>query len=460
VKDFATAYNPPERNRPRYSHPDESNGMACHSDTKKPTLSVFGLGYVGCVTAACFASLGFRVVGVDVDARKIRAIQEGRSPFYEPGLEPMLSEHLKTGLLTATLSTAEALRDADYAFLCVGTPSAANGNLNLDQLRKVASEIGNHIDGRTKPLTVIVRSTIFPGTCDEIVSTALRSKADVVANPEFLREGSAVRDFMEPSVVVIGSNTPAAAARVAALYEDLPGRMAIVGLRTAELVKYTFNTFHALKIAFANEIGTLSTLLGLDGTEVMDTLCLDTKLNISSAYLKPGFAFGGSCLPKDLRALNYRARRLDLDLPLLRSVLPSNEAHVERAFNRVMETGYRKVGIYGLAFKPNTDDLRESPSIALIERLIGKGCDVKIYDPHICLDALYGSNRAFLLNSLPHIGRCMEDCLSKLLGWAELVAITQEPTAELREVLMQSPAPVIDLVTFDDVRVAFLEAAV
>jgi GDP-mannose 6-dehydrogenase len=460
VNEFSPVYNSPECNRGKYPYAAKPENVDYYSGAKlvKPTIAVFGLGYVGCVTAACFASLGFRVVGVDVDARKVRAIQDGRSPFYEPGLEPLIAEHLSTGLLTATLSTADALHDADHAFLCVGTPSAANGNLNLEQLRKVALEIGGHLNGRTRPLTVVVRSTIFPGTCDEIVTPALQSKADVVANPEFLREGSAVRDFMEPSVVVIGSNNRAAAERVAALYEGLPGKMSIVGLRTAELVKYTFNTFHALKIAFANEIGTLSTFLGLDGTEVMETLCLDTKLNISPAYMKPGFAFGGSCLPKDLRALNYRARRLDLDFPLLRSVLPSNEAHIERAFNRVMETGCRKIGIYGLAFKPNTDDLRESPSVALIERLIGKGCDVKIYDPHICLDAIYGSNRAFLLSSLPHIGRCMEEGLPRLLSWAELIVVTQEPKAEMRQTLLQSPVPVIDLVTFENVGVPLLAA--
>jgi GDP-mannose 6-dehydrogenase len=417
----------------------------------KPTIAVFGLGYMGCVTAACLAGLGFRVVGVDVDGHKIQAIQDGRSPFYEPGLEPLIGEHLRSGLLRATFSTADALRDAAFAVLCVGTPSAANGNLNLDKLRKVAMEIGGYMDGRTKPLTVVVRSTVFPGTCDEIVIPALQSKAVVVANPEFSREGDAIRDFMEPSLVVVGSHNRAAAEQVAALYDGLPGQISIVGLRTAELIKYTFNTFHALKIAFANEIGALSTFLSLDGAEVLRTVCLDTKLNISSAYMKPGFAFGGSCLPKDLRALNYRARQLNLDLPLLRSVLPSNEAHIVRAFNRVMETGFSKIGIYGLAFKPNTDDLRESPSVALIECLVGKGCAVKIYDPHICLDAIYGSNRAFLLSSLPHIGRCMENSLHTVLGWAELVVVTQEPKAEEKQILMQ--LPVISLVNPDGVAV-------
>ena len=423
----------------------------------KPIIAVFGLGYVGCVTAACFSELGFRVIGVDVDARKVRAVTDGQSPFYEPGLEPLIAKHLKTGTLTATLSTEEALRDADYAFLCVGTPSAPNGNLNLDYLRNVATEIAGHLDGRSKPLTVVVRSTVFPGTCDEVVAPAVEPKATVVANPEFLREGSAVKDFMEPSLVVVGSHNRAAAERVAALYAGLPVQTAVVALRTAELIKYTCNTFHALKIAFANEIGTLSAALGLDGAEVMETVCRDTKLNISPVYLKPGFAFGGSCLPKDLRGLTYRARQLDLDLPLLNSVLPSNEAHISRAFQRVMEMGARKIGVYGLAFKPNTDDLRESPGVALIERLIGKGCDVKIYDPHIQLDAIYGSNEAFLLKALPHIGRSMEKSLQGVISWAELIVVTQQPNAEAQQALSHSPVPVINVASSEGITAPKLE---
>ncbi len=425
---------------------------------EKPTIAVFGLGYVGCVTAACFTDLGFRVIGVDVDARKVRAIQDGQSPFYEPGLEPLIAKHLNSGLLTATLSTEEALRDADFAFLCVGTPSAPNGNLNLDYLRKVSTDIAAHLDGRSKPLTVVVRSTVFPGTCDEVVAPAVEPRAAVVANPEFLREGSAVKDFMEPSLVVVGSHNRAAAERVASLYADLPVETSVVALRTAELIKYTCNTFHALKIAFANEIGTLSASLGLNGAEVMETVCRDTKLNISTAYMKPGFAFGGSCLPKDLRALTYRARQLDLDLPLLNSVIPSNEAHIVRAFRRVIEMGCRKVGVYGLAFKPNTDDLRESPGVTLIERLIGKGCDMKIFDPHIQLDAIYGSNQAFLLSSLPHIGRSMEKSLQGVLGWADVIVVTQEPSAEARKVLANSPVPVIDVTSSEGTAVPKLEA--
>lgn len=425
---------------------------------QKPTIAVFGLGYVGCVTAACFAELEFRVVGVDIDARKVRAIRDGQSPFYEPGLEPLIAKHLSSGSLTATPSTQEALRDADFAFLCVGTPSAPNGNLNLDYLRKVATEIGSHLDGRAKPLTVVVRSTVFPGTCDEVVAPSVEPRATVVANPEFLREGSAVKDFMEPSLVVVGSHNRAAAEGVASLYAGLPVQTSVVALRTAELIKYTCNTFHALKIAFANEIGTLSTSLGLDGAEVMETICRDTKLNISSVYMKPGFAFGGSCLPKDLRGLTYRARQLDLDLPLLNSVLPSNEAHMTRAFRRVMEMGCRKIGIYGLAFKPNTDDLRESPGVALIERLIGKGCDVKIYDPHIQLDAIYGSNEAFLLKALPHIGRSLEKSLQGVISWAELIVVTQQPNAEAQQALSHSPVPVINVASSEGFTAPKLES--
>ena len=412
-----------------------------------PSIAIFGLGYVGCVTAACLANLGYRVIGVDIDARKVRAVQDGQSPFYEPGLEALIQSNLRNQRLSATTSTSDALRDADFAFLCVGTPSASNGNLNLDPLRRVTADIACHLSGRERPLTVVVRSTVFPGTCEEVVGPLSEDAPmmTLVANPEFLREGSAVKDFMQPSLVVVGSDDPSAARRVASLYASLPVEVSVVGLRTAELIKYACNGFHALKIAFANEIGTIATALGLEGEEVMRTVCRDTKLNISPAYLKPGSAFGGSCLPKDLRALTYRARQLDIELPLLNSVLPSNEAHIARAFRRVLETGSRKIGIYGLAFKPNTDDLRESPAVALIERLIGKGCDVRVYDPHIQLESIYGSNQAFLLSSLPHIGRCMEKSLEAVLDWAEVMVVTQETTSLARETVAKYVVSVIDV---------------
>lgn len=427
-----------------------------------PSLAIFGLGYVGCVTAACFAELGYRVVGVDIDARKVQAVESGQSPFYEPGLQEIIQRNLQSGRLSATTSTADALRNADFAFLCVGTPSASNGNLNLDPLRRVTADIACHLSAaRVRPLIVVVRSTVFPGTCDEIVAPLSEHGAALalVANPEFLREGTAVKDFMQPSLVVVGSHDLAAAQKVASLYASLPVKTSVVTLRTAELIKYACNAFHALKITFANEIGTIATALGLEGEEVMRTICRDTKLNISPAYLKPGFAFGGSCLPKDLRALNYRARQLDVELPLLNSVLPSNEAHIARAFHRVLETGFRKIGIYGLAFKPNTDDLRESPGVALIERLIGKGRDVRIYDPHIRLESIYGANQAFLFSSLPHIERCMEKNLEAVLDWAEVMVITQDATAEARKVIAGYSAPVIDVTSSDGGQMAKMAEA-
>ena len=413
-----------------------------------PTIAVFGLGYVGCVTAACFAALGYRVRGVDVDVRKVQAIQDGQSPFYEPGLDVLLRENLTTGRLTATCSTEEALECADIAFVCVGTPSSGNGNLNVEQLHRVCADIAEHMSERMRPLTVVIRSTVFPGTCDQVVAPVFHkwAKVTVVANPEFLREGSAVNDFMKPSLLVVGSHDSDAARNIAALYSALEVEARIVKLRTAELIKYACNAFHALKIAFANEMGTLATLLELDAEEVMETVCKDHKLNISAAYLRPGFAFGGSCLPKDLRAMNYRARQLDIELPLLKSVLLSNEAHILRAFRQIMDTGFTRIGIYGLAFKPNTDDLRESPAVALVEMLIGKGRDIKVYDPHIELDALYGSNRAFLFRTLPHIGRCMEKQLDLLLEWADIFVATIEPSKETLEKLTASGIPIINLV--------------
>jgi GDP-mannose 6-dehydrogenase len=419
-------------------------------------IAVFGLGYVGCVTAACFAELGHRVVGVDIDESKVRVVLERKSPFYEPNLDSFLKSALLEGRLTATTSTPIALHDADFAFLCVGTPSGRNGDLNVGQFRRVVEEIEPHIAELRKPVAVVVRSTVFPGTSDEVLGPLAQKypHVSVVSNPEFLREGSAVSDFLRPSLLVIGSHDQVAASRVANLYAALPVEATLMSLRAAELIKYACNAFHALKIAFANEIGSLASALQLDGVEIMRTVCLDTNLNISSAYLKPGFAFGGSCLPKDLRALTYRARQLDLDLPLLSSVLPSNEAHISRALSRIMDSGWHRLGIYGLAFKPNTDDLRESPTVALIERLTGKGHEVKIYDPHIHFDKIHGSNRAFALNTVPHIGKFMETSLESVADWAEAMVVTQKLTTEAREILDKRLVEVIDVSRSDSQDVA------
>jgi GDP-mannose 6-dehydrogenase len=411
-------------------------------------VAVLGLGYVGCVTAACLAHVGHRVVGVDRDQFKVDSVLAGRAPFFEPGLEELVRGGVDAGRLSASVSLADALKDADIALICVGTPSEKNGNLGLDQLRRVAGEIAALLPGRTKALVVAVRSTVYPGTCEEVVFPAMGGSplVSVVSNPEFLREGTAVKDFMEPSLLVVGGSDAAAVRRVALLYEGLPVEASIVALRTAELIKYACNAFHAVKIAFANEIGALAGELGIDGAEVMDTLCRDRVLNISRAYLKPGFAFGGSCLPKDLRALVYRASRLDLNLPLLENVLPANQAHLDRAIQIALDLPGERLGVFGLAFKENTDDLRESPVVLLLETLIGKGRKVRVYDPHIQLGGIYGSNERYIMNAIPHIGNLLDDKLDAMLTWADHVIVAQNPSAEVRAWLEASGKPLVDLV--------------
>ena len=409
-------------------------------------VAVVGLGYVGCVTGACLSSLGHTVIGVDRDEHKVNSVLRGQAPFFEPGLEEMIQANVAAGRYTASTSLADAIADADVALICVGTPSEKNGNLGLDQLRRVVTEIAGSLVGRKKSLIVAIRSTVFPGTCEELVMPVLGKEVKVVSNPEFLREGVAVRDFMEPSLVVVGGDDPAAVQRVAGLYSALNVPASLVSLRTAEMIKYACNAFHATKIAFANEIGALSTKLGVDATEVMDTVCADVKLNASAAYLKPGFAFGGSCLPKDLRALVYRAGRLDLRLPLLQSVLPSNEDHLSRALASVLDLPAKRLGVIGLAFKENTDDLRESPVVSMLEQLIGKGRDVRVFDPHIQLETIYGSNRNFILESIPHIGRLMEARLDGVLGWADHLIIAQKQNEATVAQIRNSGLPVLDLV--------------
>jgi GDP-mannose 6-dehydrogenase len=296
-------------------------------------------------------------------------------------------------------------------------------------------------------LILATRSTVFPGTTEQLTGALLAEYPllSVVSNPEFLREGVAMRDFMEPSLVVVGGSDPRAVRTVAEIYAPLGVDPCLVSLRTAEMIKYCCNAFHALKISFANEVGALAARLCVSPYEVMETLCRDERLNISAAYLKPGFAFGGSCLPKDLRALTYRALRLDLKLPLLESILPSNQRHLERAIDQVLDSPGSRIGIFGLAFKEDTDDLRESPVVAAIEQWVGKGKDVKIYDPHIRLDLIYGSNRNFVLNALPHIGRLLVSELEEVLAWCDCLVVTQKPGDETVRRIVSSGKPVIDL---------------
>ncbi len=410
-------------------------------------VAVVGLGYVGCVTAACLARLGHTVIGVDRDRQKVANVNSGLPPFFEPGLAEIIAAARSAGLLSATDSMAEALAPAGVALLCVGTPSAANGDISLEQLRRVATEIKPLLDGRLRPLIITVRSTAFPGTCAHIFEEALarHPMCRVVSNPEFLREGCAVKDFLEPSLLVVGGDDQDAVRKVASLYEGLPVEPTLTSLRAAEMIKYACNAFHAVKIAFANEIGSLAALLQVDGEEVMNTLCRDDKLNLSAAYLRPGFAFGGSCLPKDLRAITYRSLRLDLKLPLLENILASNEEHLRRAIDASLGFGAGTVGIYGLAFKENTDDLRESPVVALIEQMIGKGRNLVIYDPHVRIDEIYGSNKQFLLSALPHIGRLLADDLPALLRSAQRVIVAQKPAPSDVQLIRKSGLPLLDL---------------
>ncbi len=410
--------------------------------------AVVGLGYVGCVSAACLAHLGNRVIGVDRDDYKVEAVLGGRAPFFEPGLEELVESGIASGRLTASADLTAAIEQSDIALICVGTPSERSGNLGLEQLRRVCAEIADCLRGRSRRLIVAVRSTVLPGTCEGVVAAALQNSGQVsiVSNPEFLREGGAVRDFMEPSLVVVGGSDQGTVDRVAGLYAPLGVEPCRVSLRTAELIKYACNSFHALKISFANEVGALGAELGIDAAEVMDTLCRDVRLNISPAYLKPGFAFGGSCLPKDLRALVHRANRLDLQLPLLESILLSNRLHLERAVQAVLDLPVDRIGIFGLSFKENTDDLRESPVVALLEHLIGKGRDLRVFDPQIQLERIYGSNQRFILSAIPHISKLLDAAFEDTLTWAQHLVVAQAPAAPFADAIRRSGIPVLDLV--------------
>lgn len=416
-------------------------------ESEQLRVAVVGLGYVGCVSAACLAQMGHQVTGIESDSNKVASILDGNAPFYEPGLPELVKANVGAGRLNATTDIA-AVRDVDVVLVCVGTPSASNGNLGLNQLRRVIEQISIQSEGRDTKLIVAIRSTVFPGTCEEVVIPQFAGNAmvEVVSNPEFLREGTAIKDFMEPSLIVVGGEDLTAVDRVASLYTMLPMKVCKVRLRTAEMIKYACNAFHAIKIAFANEIGSLSAKLDLDAGEVMATLCADTKLNISPAYLKPGFAFGGSCLPKDLRALTYRANRLDMCLPLLGAVLTSNTQQLTRALDAVLELRCERLGFIGLAFKENTDDLRESPVVSMLETLIGKGRNVRVYDPHIQMDAIYGSNKNFVLTQIPHIGRLMDRSVEDTLAWADHIVIAQNLSVSLAEKVKKSGLPVTNLV--------------
>ncbi len=403
----------------------------------RPCLSIFGLGYVGSVSAACFAQRGHRVVGVDVEQAKLDLVRQGQSTIVEESIGDLTRQATTSGMLRVTDDARAAVHATDVSLVCVGSPSESSGAVDTTYLVAVTRQLGDALRDKDARHTVVYRSTMPPGSCEELLIPLLEERSGkragldfgVAVNPEFLREGTSVRDFFAPPKTVIGTDDPGAADVVAALYEGLPGPVFRLPFAVAELVKYVDNSFHALKVDFANEVGTLCGVLGIDSYDLMDVFLSDTKLNVSAAYLRPGFAFGGSCLPKDVRALLHFARQHDVDLPLLFSILPSNQSHAERALARVIELGRRRVGLFGLAFKGGTDDLRESPMVDLAERLIGKGFHVRIYDPNVSLSRLLGANRSFIDERLPHLAELLCDDPRALAQSSDVViAASVDPT--------------------------------
>jgi len=424
-------------------------------------ISIFGLGYVGTVSAGCLAKEGNEVVGVDPNRTKVDLINDGKTPIIEKEIGEIIRTGVREGRLWATVDVKEAITATDLSVICVGTPSQLNGSLDLRYVSRVCQEIGAALKGKTGFHVVVVRSTMLPGTMRGVVIPSLEEWSGknagkdfgVCNNPEFLREGTAVYDFFHPPKTVIGETDEKSGDLVAGIYVSLPGPVIRTDLETAEMVKYTDNVWHALKVGFANEIGNLCKALSLDGHRVMDIFCQDTKLNLSPYYLKPGFAFGGSCLPKDVRALTYKARSLDLDLPILNAIILSNEHQIEKGLRMIMDKGNKKIGILGFSFKVGTDDLRESPLVEVIERLIGKGYDLRLYDRNVKLASLIGANRDYIVNKIPHISKLMVETMDEVLDFAETVVIGNGEE-EFRLVVdgLRGGQVLIDLVRISDQR--------
>jgi len=416
-------------------------------------VAVFGMGYVGCVTAACLTRDGNRVVGVDIDRDKVAALGAGRTPVSEPGLAELVAPAVADGMLTATTDVAEAVRQTEIGLIAVGTPSARDGSVCIRALERIVAAIGEALRDGDRPYSVVVRSTLLPGILENrlaplLVETSGRALDDglhLCNHPEFLRESTAISDYDRPPFVVVGTMNGWDAAPVMELYHDVVAPQIVTDSRTAAMLKYACNAFHAVKIAFANEIGALAKSLGADGRKVMELVCRDTKLNVSRAYLRPAFAFGGSCLPKDLRALNRYADREALWLSLLGAVLPSNREHLQRAIDLVEEQGRKRIGVVGLSFKARTDDLRESPFVTLVETLVGRGYDIKIYDPGISVSRLRGRNLAYIDQHLPHLAALLVDTPEELYEHADLLLLSTEVADELEDLGERYTGEVIDL---------------
>jgi len=394
-------------------------------------ISIFGLGYVGTVSAGCLATDGHSVIGVDPNKTKVNLINQGVSPIVEKDIGEMIAVSVKSGLLRATSDVKDAVLNSEISLVCVGTPSQLNGNLDLSHVRKVCEQIGAAIKEKSAFHVVVARSTMLPGSMRSVLIPALESYSGkkagvdfgVCNNPEFLRESTAVFDYYNPPKTVIGESDTKAGELLMQLYAKMTAPLIRTDVETAEMVKYADNTWHAVKVAFANEIGNLCKAEGIDGHKVMEIFCQDTKLNLSPYYMKPGFAFGGSCLPKDVRALMYKGKSLDIDLPLINAILPSNQRQIEKGIKMIVDKGNRKIGILGFSFKAGTDDLRESPLVEVIEYLLGKGYELKLYDKNVSLAALTGANQDYILNHIPHISKLMASSLDEVLDFAETIVI-------------------------------------
>ena len=423
-------------------------------------VSVFGLGYVGSVSAALFAADGHVVVGVDVNPVKVASLNEGRSPIVEKGLDELIRDGVGSGRLRATTNTADAVASTDLSLVCVGTPSRRNGSLDLSYLERVCEQIGEALREKDGYHVVVVRSTVLPGTTHDVVIPALErtsgkaygTRFGVTVNPEFLREGTAIQDFRCPPLTLVGHNYRSDAEPTESLYRNVRAPIVTTSIRTAEMIKYASNTWHALKVCFANEVGNLCKRLDIDSHEVMDIFCRDEKLNLSSYYMKPGFAFGGSCLPKDVRAMQYRAKEVDLDMPVIQSILASNQLQIQHAIDMIVETGRKRIGLLGFSFKAGTDDLRESPIVILAEALLGKGFQLAIYDRNVSVARLVGANKEYINKQIPHLSSLLRDRVEDVVGDSEVIVVgngSPEFAAALKHT--RADQVVIDLFRLKDV---------
>jgi len=423
-------------------------------------VSIFGLGYVGAVSTACLANDGHDVIGVDVDPSKLDMFRSGTSPIVEEGMPELVKKVVESGSVTVTNDVFQAVSESRLSFICVGTPSRPNGSQDVSAIERVCEQIGQAIGQKSDPHVVVVRSTVSPGTVEDLLRPILEKHSgkkngegfDVCFMPEFLREGTSIKDFYNPPYTVIGATSDRATGVVKELLSNLDCDFHCTSIRTAEMLKYSANVFHATKITFANEMGRLCKSYGVDSHEVMELFCQDTALNISTAYLKPGFAYGGSCLPKDLRALLHMAKTKDVELPMMSSVATSNETHIKAAMDYVVADGKRSVGMIGLSFKSGTDDLRESPLVNLAEHFIGKGLKLSIYDQEVNLARLLGSNKKFIETSIPHIAELMTSNCKELIDESEIIVVgikDKDILALLHEAIRPEHV-VLDLVNIPD----------